>query len=120
MNQVPKCSFCGRTEREIGSFLPGLFDAFICFECIEKSSFFPVNADPSARCAFCERSQKEVPKLMQGNSANICNTCLDIMLQPPSVLTRSGFIVNPSTRFGSWLLNSKNRFIRKYVVGSEP
>jgi len=120
MNQTPKCSFCGRVESEAGSFLPGLFGAFICFDCIEKSSLFPVTEASSAGCAFCERNRKEVPKLMRGNSANICNTCVDIMRQPPSVLTRSGFVVSPSTRFGSWLLNSKNRFIRKYVVGGEP
>ncbi len=120
MNQVPNCSFCGKSESEAGDFLPGMFDATICADCIEHSSLFPVNTDASASCAFCGRSQKEVPKLMQGKSANVCDTCVDIMQQPPSVLTRSGFVVNPSTRFGGWLLNSKNRFIRKYVVGSEP
>jgi len=117
MNQVPNCSFCGKSEGEVGGFLPGMLNATICADCIEHISLFPVNTDASASCAFCERSQKEVPKLMRGNSANVCNTCVDIIQQPPSVLTRRGFIVNPNTRFGSWLLNSKSRFIRKYVLG---
>ncbi len=120
MNQVPNCSFCGKSESEVGGFLPGMVDGSICFDCIERSSLLPVNTDATASCNFCGRKQGEVPKLLMGKKANICNTCVDIMLQPPSVLTRSGFVVNPSTRFGSWLLNSKSRFIRKYVVGSEP
>ena len=120
MNQVPNCSFCGKSESEVGGFLPGMVDGSICFDCIERSSLLPMNTDATASCNFCGRKQDEVPKLLVGKKANICNTCVDIMLQPPSVLTRSGFVVNPSTRFGSWLLNSKSRFIRKYVVGSEP
>lgn len=116
MNQVPNCNFCGRDESEVGGLLPGIFDASICANCIEQSSLLPMNADASASCGFCERSQKEVPKLIQGKSASICSTCVDVMLHP-SVLTRSGFVVNPRTRFGSWLLNSKSHFIRKYVLG---
>lgn len=119
MNQVPNCSFCGRSESEAGNLLPGMFDAFICADCIEQNSFFPVNTDTSASCAFCGCSQKETPKLMRGKSANICDVCAGIM-QHPSVLIRSGFVVNPRTRFGSWLLNSKNRFVRKYVLGVKP
>ncbi len=120
MNQIPNCSFCGKSESEVGGFLPGMVDGSICFDCIERSSLLPVNTDATASCNFCGRKQGEVPKLLMGKKANICNTCVDIMLQPPSVFTRSGFVINPNTRFGSWLLNSKNRFIRKYVVGSEP
>ena len=120
MNQVTHCSFCGKSQSEIGGFLPGIVDGSICFDCLEQSLLLPVNTDATASCNFCGRKQGEVPKLLMGKKANICDTCVDIMLQPPSVLTRSGFVVNPSTRFGSWLLNSKSRFIRKYVVGSEP
>ena len=116
MNQVQNCNFCGKGESEVGILLPGMFDAFICFNCIEQSSHLHTNTKMSASCAFCGRSQKEVSKLMLGKSASICSTCVDEMLHP-SVLTHSGFVVNPRTRFGSWLLNSKSRFIRKYVLG---
>ena len=119
MNEVPNCSFCGRGESEVGGLLPGMFDAFICANCIEQSSYLPTNTDASASCAFCGRSQKDAMKLLQGKSACICSTCVDMTLHP-SVLTRSGFVVNPRTRFGSWLLNSNIRFIKKYVLGSEP
>ena len=119
MEQVPNCSFCGRSENEIGGLLRGISNDFICLNCVEQSSSFSVNTDASANCGFCGRNQKEVPKLLSSKSPSICDVCVEIMSCPPSVLTRSGFIVNPTTRFGSWLLNSKNRFIKKYVVGGE-
>ncbi len=119
MEQVTNCSFCGRSENEVGGLLPGISNDFICLDCVEQSLSFSVNRDESASCGFCGRNQKEVPKLLSGKSANICSVCVEIMSCPPSVLTRSGFIVSPTTRFGSWLLNSKNRLIRKYIVGSE-
>ena len=119
MEQIPNCSFCGGSENETGGLLPGIAYDFICLNCVEQSSFFSVNTDATAICGFCGRSQKEVPNLLSGKTADICNVCIEIMSRPPSVLTRSGFIVSPTTRFGSWLLNSKNRFIRKYIVGIE-
>jgi hypothetical protein len=118
MEQAPNCSFCGGSENEVGGLLAGTSIDFICLNCVEQNSSFSVNTDASATCGFCGRNQKEVPKLLAGKSASICNVCVEIMSCPPSVLTRSGFIVSPTTRFGSWLLNSKNRFIRKYIVGS--
>ncbi len=118
MNRVSNCSFCERNETEIGSFLPGMSNASICANCIKQSLHFPINADASANCAFCGGIQDEVPKLIRGKSASICSACVDSMLHP-SVLTGSGLIVNPRTRLGSFLLNSKNRFIRKYLLGNE-
>ncbi len=119
MNQVPNCSFCGKSQSEVGGFLPGIVDGSICLDCIEQSSLFPVNTDATASCNFCGKKQGEVPKLMMGKKANICNVCVEVVSNP-FVLTRSGFVLNPRTRIGSWLLNSKNRFIRKYIVGNEP
>jgi hypothetical protein len=117
MNRISSdCSFCGRSESEVGDLLPGLFGASICLSCIEQSSLFPTNMNISASCGFCGGKQKEVSKLLSGKESAICSACIEGMLYP-SVLTRSGFIVNPRTRIGSWLLNSKNRFIRKYVMG---
>ena len=116
MNQVLNCSFCGRDESEVHGLIPGMFQASICADCIEQNSHFPINTDASEGCGFCGRNQKEVPKLLSGKSAGICNFCADEMLHP-SVLTRSGFVVNPRTHFGSWLLNSKSHFIRKYLLG---
>ena len=120
MNQIPNCSFCGKSESEIGGFLFGIIDGSICFDCLEQSSLFSVNTDTTASCNFCGRKQTEVPKLLKGEKANICSVCVEVATSPPSVLTRSGFVINSGTRFGSWLLNSKNRFIRKYIVGGEP
>jgi ATP-dependent protease Clp ATPase subunit len=115
MTRVQNCSFCGRVESEVGDLIPGM-KASICAECLGQISHFPINTDASANCGFCGRNQKEVPKLASGKTASICTFCAEAMLHP-SVLARSGFIINPRTRVGSWLLNSNSRFIRKYVLG---
>jgi len=118
MNRISSdCSFCGRSESEVEFLLPGLRGAAICSSCIEQSSQFRTNMDASASCGFCGRKQNEVPKLLSGEQTSICSDCIFVMSAPPWVLTRSGFVINPGTRIGNWLLNSKNRFIRKYVVG---
>ncbi len=118
MNRISSvCSFCGRGESEVEFLLPGLPGAAICIDCIEQSSQLRANTDVSAKCDFCGRKQIEVPKLLSGENASVCGDCIFVMSSPPSVVTRSGFVINPGTRIGSWLLNSKNRFIRKYVVG---
>ena len=118
MNRISSdCSFCGRSESEVEFLLPGLRGAAICLSCIEQSSQFRTNTDLSASCDFCGRKQNEVPKLLSGQQTFICSDCISVMSAPPSVLTRSGFVISPGTRIGNWLLNSKNRFIRKYVVG---
>lgn len=116
MNRVPNCGFCGKSESDTGYVLQGMFDAFICADCIEQISLFPANTDALASCGFCGRSQKEVPKIMMGESAGICSICADTMLRP-SVVTNNGFVINPRTRLGNWLLNSKSRVIKKYVLG---
>ncbi len=120
MNQIPNCSFCGKSESEVGGLLFGIIDGSICFDCLEQSSLFPVNTDATASCNFCGRKQEEVSKVLKGEKANICNFCVELFSSPPSMLTRSGFVINSGTRFGNWLLNSKNWIIRKYIVGGEP
>ena len=117
MNRIPSsCSFCGRSESEAGNLLPGVLGAFICESCIEQSSLLPLNTDASAICGFCGGRQKNAPKLLARKEANICSVCIEGILYP-SVVIRGGFIVNPKSRIGSWLLNSRNRMIRKYVLG---
>jgi ATP-dependent protease Clp ATPase subunit len=118
MNQVLSCSFCGKSECDERGLLAGIADDSICFNCIEQSLFFPLNTNPTASCNFCGKRKAEVSKLMMGKKANICSGCVKSALNP-HVLIRSGFIINPKSGFGSWLLNSKNRFIRKYIVGSK-
>lgn len=118
MNRISSdCSFCGRRENEVEFLLPGLRGAAICLSCIEQSSQFRTNMDASASCGFCGRKQEEVPKLLSGDNASVCSDCIFVYSSPPSVLTRSGFIISPGTRIGNWLLNSKNRFVRKYLIG---
>lgn len=117
MNRIsPNCSFCGRTESEAGNLLPGILGAFICERCIEESSLLPISKDALASCGFCGGTQKDAPKLFSGMKAIICSVCIEGMLHP-SVAIRSGFIIDPQTHIGNWLLNSRNRFVRKYVLG---
>lgn len=118
MNFIPsECSFCGKGESEVEFLLPGLGTAAICSSCIEQSSEFRTNMDAAASCGFCGREQNEVSKLLSGENASVCRDCILALSSPPSVLTRSGFVISPGSRIGSWLLNSKNHLIRKYVLG---
>ena len=117
MNRIPSnCSFCGRNEGEARNLLSGVLAAFICESCIERSSLLPSNTDASAICGFCGGREKDAPKLLAGKEANICSVCIEGILYPSAAI-RAGFIVSPKTHLGSWLLNSKNRLIRKYVLG---
>jgi len=117
MNNAPNCSFCGRNESETNGLLTGISNGYICFDCIKQGLFANENTNASANCNFCGKQQTEVPKLMSGNNANICSICIEILRQPPSVMIRGGFIINPGSRIGNWLMTSKNRFVRKYIVG---
>ena len=116
MNDTRNCSYCGRGESETDGLLPGISKCFICFACVEQNSLIEENAN-SAACDFCGRPQEEAPKMISGNNADICSICLELMSAPPVVMIRSGFIINPKTRFGNWLLKTENRFIKKYIVG---
>lgn len=119
MNRISsECSFCGRGESEVEFLLPGLRGVFICSRCVEQSSELPTNVDAAPSCGFCGREQGEVPKLLSGKNASICSDCIFVWSSPPALLTRSGLIISPETRVGHWLLNSKNRFIRKYIIGA--
>jgi len=116
---LPECSFCGRGESEVEFLMPGLRGVFICSRCLEQSSELPTNLDAAASCGFCGRKQGEVSKLSAGKNASICSDCIFVWSSPPAVMIRSGFIISPETRIGNWLLNSKSRFIRKYIIGGK-
>lgn len=117
MNDTRNCSFCGRNESETIDLLPGVSKGFVCFECVEQNSFGNINANSAAICDFCGRRQREAPKMFSGNGAEICSICVELISAPPVLLMRSGFIADPKTRFGNWLLTSDNRFIKKYIRG---
>jgi hypothetical protein len=38
----------------------------------------PTPAKPLHRCSFCNKSQRDVPKLIAGPRVNICSECVDI------------------------------------------
>ncbi len=114
----PNCSFCGEIQNAEDIYWAGAFGGFICLKCIEQSAAFPVVNDTTAICGFCGKGQSETRKLLNGKTHGICSFCVEVLNNPPVVLSRSGLVINPNTRLGKWLLNSKNRFIRKYIVGA--
>lgn len=118
MHSIPtECSFCGRGKNEVEFLLPGLVDAAICSVCLEQGFEFQTFVDAAAGCDFCGTRRKEALKPLSGEDVSICSDCLFILSSPPSAMIRGGFIISPATRIGNWLLNSDNRFIKKYIVG---
>jgi ATP-dependent Clp protease ATP-binding subunit ClpX len=75
------------------------------------------NESPFTRCAFCERTESEVGRLMAGSSAAICDDCVRLYTQVlrDDVAYESPLPVDANSVSPAKIYNA----LRQYVVGQE-
>jgi len=76
------CSFCSRSHSNVGPFVEGPGDVFICPECCDAVSSKLAEADGHGQCSFCRKHSSEIGPLVQSDSEiAICASCVDLVQQ---------------------------------------
>jgi len=84
-NGPPICSFCGNSGERARKILGGPI-AFICDECVERSSRPGDSVGPErvfaddVPCSFCDRRPAQQP-LFVGQGHFICSECIDVCIE---------------------------------------
>jgi len=75
-----RCTFCGKSGLEAQKIIAGPPPFFICDACIGAYSAAAREERAAFRddCSFCGRTRRRVRGLYGGDTATICNDCLEL------------------------------------------
>src|SRR5437867_10658577 len=74
------------------------------------------NSGDVLRCSFCNKSQRDVKKLIAGPTVYICDECVDICLD---IIAEERELDEPKTRLKLPKPIEIREFLDEYVVGQE-
>ena len=74
------CSFCGRSYVDVGPFVEGPAEVYICSACCDTASAKFLETTIQADCSFCRRRSPATGPVVQSESgATICGECVDLV-----------------------------------------
>ena len=78
-----RCSFCGRSAKEVKKLIGGPPPLFICDACVAKHSDLAEREEASIAtfprdCSFCGTTRRKVRAIVGDEKVSICNDCLGL------------------------------------------
>ena len=73
-----RCSFCGRSQAQVGKLIAGPGVVLICDGCVALARGWPGVEGPQPRCSFCELPQAPVRAPAARGPLAVCAGCLDL------------------------------------------
>ena len=72
------CSFCGKSEHDVGAMMEGPGDVYICWPCVMQAKRVIEFVRAERWCSFCGNSSREAGPFAEGpNHVYVCSSCVD-------------------------------------------